>query len=294
MTVSAIDSHVHIWDRTRNETFIAEKAFPVLANKAFLPADLSGVLAATNAVKAVLVHGPATFEHSQYCLQLCNRHDLFLSVIGWVDVRSGHALDQLDQLAADPNLRGIRLTPMLDANPVEFLTNPATVRLAQELAKRDLILEVFASFELQCHVLRLSQMVPEVSLVVAHFGVPTGTDTGFDDWAKSMTDLSKHPQIFVKVSGLPLSGDWDHDLAMGRRHFDHIASKFPANRLLYASNWPVASALAPPQYWTKLLHHMMQATGMADRDVARLMRETAVDLYSPRLLPGVSDPQPRL
>ena len=40
----SIDSHVHIWDRSRNEIFIAENQHPSLKGKSFLPSDLQTIL----------------------------------------------------------------------------------------------------------------------------------------------------------------------------------------------------------------------------------------------------------
>ena len=71
----SIDSHVHIWDRSRNEIFIAENQHPSLKGKSFLPSDLQTILKDTLCKQAVLVHGPATIEHSKFCIDLCKKHD---------------------------------------------------------------------------------------------------------------------------------------------------------------------------------------------------------------------------
>ena len=104
----SIDSHVHIWDRSRNEIFIAENQHPSLKGKSFLPSDLQTILKDTLCKQAVLVHGPATIEHTKFCIDLCNEHDFIKSVIGWVDIESGHCIEQYKEFNTENNFKGIK------------------------------------------------------------------------------------------------------------------------------------------------------------------------------------------
>lgn len=144
MTDPIIDAHIHIWDRSRGETFIAEKEFPVLTGREFLPSDVGPMLAETGADSAVLVHGPATVAHALHCLDLCHQHAEFRSVVGWVDLRDADCGAQLSQQAGDPAFRGVRFTPLLDADPEAYLRSAAAHQICAALQDRGALVEVLA------------------------------------------------------------------------------------------------------------------------------------------------------
>lgn len=279
MSNHTLDSHVHIWDRTRGETFIAEKVFPVLKGKSFMPDDLVPVLQATHASQAVLVHGPASVAHSLYCLELCAQHDMFRSVIGWVDLRKPDAVTTLQSFSEHADFRGIRLTPMLDKNPQEYLRSDTARQVTQALAHKKQVLEILAPVPLLPAATDLARAVPQVPVVIAHFGLPDGADAAYSGWATAMADLAKLPNTFVKVSGLPLTGNKEFDAEMTQKHLAPLIGWFGCDRLCYASNWPVATALATPRYWYDLLNEFMSRAGLDSAQINSISSQTARSLY---------------
>ena len=279
MTVTAIDAHIHIWDRTRGETFIAEKQFPVLTGKAFLPADVAPVLAETRAQSAVLVHGPATVKHAMHCLDLCDRHEVIRSVVGWVDLRDPACGAQLSEQAAHPAFRGVRFTPLLDDTPEAYLRSEAAFQICASLEAQGNLVEILAPPPLFDAVAELAKAHPALPVVVAHFGLPDGDPAHFDSWNRSMAKLAGLPNLHVKLSGLPLGGIPDRDRTMTTRHVGAMLNLFGKDRLLYASNWPVATALATPRHWRDLLDDALDAARMPDAAHEAIYRGNALRLY---------------
>ncbi|MFC5585028.1 amidohydrolase family protein [Nitratireductor kimnyeongensis] len=276
---TAIDAHVHIWNRARGETFIAEKQFPALTGKAFLPEDLMPVLAATGAGSAVLVHGPATVAHAHYCLELCHRYEMFRSVVGWVDLRDPDCLSQLAGQAGDTAFRGVRFTPLLDADPRGYLRSDAALSICSALQAQGHLVEVLAPQALLRSVAALALAFPKLPVVLAHFGLPDGNPDGFGAWRQSMSHLSRHYNVHVKLSGLPLTGDADRDRKMARDHVLPLLDCFGPHRLIYASNWPVATALAKPEYWRDLLQATLQEASLDEVRQAAIWRGNTERLY---------------
>lgn len=279
MSITAIDTHVHVWDRTRGETFIAERQFPALAGKAFLPEDLPPVLAETRAESAVLVHGPATVKHALHCLNLCHRHAVFRSVIGWVDLRDPDCSNQLAQQARDPAFRGLRFTPLLDDDPEGYLRSKAARQTCDALRDHGALVEVLAPPMLFGAVEALAGERPDLPVVLAHFGLPDGDPAHIGGWRSALADLARLPNVHVKVSGLPLSGDPAQDRVMTTAHLNVLLELFGPERMLYASNWPVATALAPPGHWRMLLDAALQAANVPESDQLAIFRGNALQLY---------------
>lgn len=279
MTPKAIDAHVHIWDRTRGDTFIAEKQFPALIGKSFLPDDLPPVLAQTNAESAVLVHGPATVQHALHCLEMCAQHDMFRSVVGWVDLRDPACMAQLSRQAADPVFRGVRFTPLLDADPEGYLRSDAAVQVCAALRKAGKLLEVLTPPALFDAVAALARADSGLPVIVAHFGLPDSDPERFDDWRASMAGLAELENVHVKVSGLPLTGDPGRDGKMAQDHVAAMLQLFGPGRLLYASNWPVATAHATPAYWRDLLDTTLAALAVLEAERKAIYHDNAARLY---------------
>lgn len=279
--IPAIDSHIHIWDRTRGETFIAEKQFPQLAGKAFLPRDVPQMLEETGATKAVLVHGPSSLTHTAHCLEMANAHYMLLSVIGWINVRGGAWRNELAEFSSDPLFRGIRLMPGLDPEPEAFLRSQAVAEAAREIGKANQILEVLAGPELFPAVATIARAAPDTTISLAHFGLPTGAIDQIPLWRGALSEVAACPRTIIKVSGLPLCGNEKSDSSMAVAHLEVLLDQFGPDRMCYSSNWPVATAHAPPAYWRRILDLSCDEIGFSGQELASLYHSNTRRYYSP-------------
>ncbi|MEM9764039.1 MAG: amidohydrolase family protein [Pseudomonadota bacterium] len=280
--IPAIDSHIHIWDRTRGETFIAEKQFPQLTGLSFLPDQVPDMLASTGATSAVLVHGPSSLSHTAHCLKMAEAEPLFLSVIGWIDIRGGNWRAELSEFSASPLFRGIRLMPGLDPDPEGFLRSEGVRDAARALGETGQILEVLAGPALHAAVAAIARAAPQTTVSLAHFGLPTGDSGKLPMWREAVSDVAACSNVIVKASGLPLTGEEDHDSAMTRAHLSTLLDLFGSERICYSSNWPVATALAPPSHWRRTLDAALTALGTPDRDTRRIYQTNTEHHYTPR------------
>ena len=275
-----IDSHVHIWDLSRGETLIALRQFPQLTGCEFLPADMEQMLQDTGASSAVLVHGPATQAHTEFCLSLAKVHESILSVIGWVDARGPDPVAELRRYKDDPDFRGIRLTPMLDDDPEAYLRSEGVRALAIELGRQGLVLEILAPPYLLAAVRDLCEQATDTQVVIAHFGLPDiGDDV--DHWKNAMQQIADCQNTFVKVSGLPIAGGTSKDRTIMASYVDGLLELFGSGRLLYASNWPVMTAVTRPLTWQEDLDSLLQS--LSDEQRQAIYHDTAHHLYAPRV-----------
>lgn len=279
MLTPAIDAHVHIWNRNRGETFIAEKQYPALTGRAFLPEDLVPVLAETGAASAVLVHGPASVAHALYCLELCRVHSFFRAAVGWVDLRDPAFASQLAEQSEDPNFRGVRFTPLLDLDPHAYLRSDAAASVCASLARGGHLVEILAPPDLFDAVHELACAQPDLTVVLAHFGLPDGRAASLPAWRQRIERLARRPNIHVKLSGLPLTGGNPVDTTMTRTHVEALLELFGPQRLLYASNWPVATALARPDHWKILLTSALRTLGTTESQQMAIFSGNAARLY---------------
>lgn len=271
-----IDSHVHVWDLSRRETLIATQQYPELAGKEFLPADLERMLIDTGARSAVLVHGPATTAHTDFCLQLAHSHTFILSVIGWLDIRGEAPLVELARLQRDAAFRGVRLTPLLDDDPAGYLDCAAVTDVAHALADGAGVVEVLATPAQLPHVLALCERAPATDVVLAHFGLPEMSQ-GYRPWSRLMSKLAKCDRVHVKLAGLPVAGGSVEQRERMRPFVDLLLDRFGPERLLYGSNWPVMTAVTTPCTWRDDLDYLLDRQSNVSRQC--IFEDNAVKLY---------------
>lgn len=281
MTVLAIDSHVHIWNQLRGEDFIASRIFPVLAGKNFLMSDLKTVLHETKASQTVLVHGPASDSHTDYCLELADQNDEILSVIGWVDVKDSTSKARLETLSRANKFRGVRLTPMLSDNPKSYLTDGQTLEVVADIQERGQVIELLAGPDLLPSCDKIIQRVTETPIVIAHFGLPAADGRDFHEWEQVMKRMSLSANTYVKISGLSLVGGNLEDQLYAQTYISFLLDLFGPDRLLYASNWPVMTAQSTPQTWKSDLEIVLNTLQVSDMNIKKIFRDNALRCFTP-------------
>ena len=108
-----IDAHQHFWQLARGDYGWLRADAPHLAPlvRDFLPADLAPLLQAHAVTRTVLVQAAPSVAETDFMLALAAAHAVVGGGVGWVDLADAHAASQLDRLAEDGRLKGVR--PML-------------------------------------------------------------------------------------------------------------------------------------------------------------------------------------
>jgi len=111
------------------------------------------------------------------------------------------------------------------------------------LAARDLVfdLSAFQPRHLE-HVATFAERVPRLRVVVCHYGMPRVDQQQWEPWASAFARAAQNPNAVVKISGLDLFLGGP-DPARTRPYFEHAIQCYGAERLLWASNWPVSLQL---------------------------------------------------
>lgn len=232
-----VDAHLHIWDISapwmdwlRRGTILwpLNRDIPWSAAQAELDAGGVG--------SVILVEAGADQAETGWLLDVASHLPRVAGVVGWLPL-DDDLERRLDGLPAG-GLVGIRHRD--DASPENIVTGTA-IRAARVLADRGLVLDVqMPDVTTLTHVRRLAETVPELTMVVNHLGRPDVTNpSGFAGWAAQIAALAEFPGIYVKYSG------WSTKLAtvnadQVRQYVGHVLGCMGADRVLWASNWPVS------------------------------------------------------
>lgn len=244
-----IDTHAHFYDPTRpqgvpwppkNVTLLYHPTLPETYRAQPVPQRVDGV---------VVVEASTWVEDNQWVLDLAARDPFIVGLVGNLPVGTPEFAGHLKRFAANPVFRGVRIR---DGAFEQLLGEKAFINDLRNVAERGLSFDVhFPLLPWVGPSVRLAQLVPNLRLIINHVA---GADvTGKEpraEWLRVMEKLAAYPQVFMKISGLVegtqrRNGDAPDDEDLYRPVLDILWRLFGADRLIYASNWPVSWLNAP-------------------------------------------------
>jgi L-fuconolactonase len=240
-TMAAVDAHQHFWD-TRRVTLPWLTAEHARIAGPFEPADLKPLMIRAGVERTVLVQSACSDEDTDLMLEHAAAHDWIGAVVAWVDLQTpARAAARLDELAAEPRVRGIRHL-IHDEEDAHWILRPAVLETLALLEERGLLLELPAVWP--CHlgdVPELARAFPRLTIVIDHLGKPPLGRDDFPAWAAELGAAASFPNVHAKVSGLNTAldrPDWSADDL--RPAVEVARDAFGPSRLLCGSDWPVA------------------------------------------------------
>ncbi|MDX1384438.1 MAG: amidohydrolase family protein [Thermoanaerobaculia bacterium] len=230
------------------------------------------------------------------------------AIMSFADLTLGGAVGEvLDaHAAASRRFRGIRHAAGWDPSPdirnshtrpIEHLYLDTAFREGfAELARRDLVFDAWLYHPQIPEVASLADAFPDTTIVLDHFGGPLGIGRWagrarevFEAWRPAVTELSRRPNVVVKLGGLamPINGFGWHkrdrlpgseELADAQRPYHETCIElFGPDRCMFESNFPVDKVSCS---YSVLWNAFKRIAGGASEDEKRaLFRGTAERVY---------------
>jgi L-fuconolactonase len=237
-----VDAHHHFLDPAQIDypflRFLPDLARPLG------PDELAPLVRAAGVDATVCVQAADALAETEFLLAQAARADWVAGVVGWVPLADPPAAARaLERYAGSGSrLRGIRHLIHDEPDP-DWVAQPSVLESLALLAERELVfdLSAFSTRHLE-HVPTLAERVPELSVVICHFGMPRVDQGEWEPWASAFARAAQHPRCAVKISGLDLFLGGP-DAVRIQRYVDHALACFGPERLIWASNWPVSMQL---------------------------------------------------
>ena len=239
-----IDTHTHFFDPHRPQGVPWPPSDNPDLYRTTLPEHFLEVVAGHGVTHTVVVEASAWLEDNQWILDLADDAELtgHTAIAGFVGNLRNDDADfrrNLDRFRAHPLFRGIRL-----GNDAIIGRGRATlVDTVRELVARELALDVVPGAPELPALIDLCDAVPEAHVVIDHVGqVPIDGSAPDPAWCEGMAVLARAPHVYCKISGLvenAVTKPSPADVRFYEPTLDALWERFGAERLLYASNWPV-------------------------------------------------------
>jgi L-fuconolactonase len=206
-----------------------------------------------------------------------SKEQIAKGMVGYADLRLGSAVRKVLEAeldTGDGRLRGIRhlvswdadqtLVNPLSAAPRELLLDPAYRAGVAQLAPLGLTYDAWLFFPQLPELLDLAKACPDTPFIINHCGgvvriasYASQRAEVFDTWSRSMRELARLPNIYVKLGGLGMrinGFDFDKgerppssdELAQAWKPWMHTCIEaFGAQRCMFESNFPVDKGSYP-------------------------------------------------
>jgi L-fucono-1,5-lactonase len=235
-----IDAHQHFWVYNPHAyVWIDETMVPL--RRDFLPTDLKPELDQEGFQGCVAVQARQSLEETRWLLELAERHPFILGVVGWADLRSPRLRSDLQSLAGNPKLVGLR--HIVQSEPDDrFLLQPDFLRGISLLEEFDLAYDILIYPR---HLQVAAEFVarfPRQRFVLDHLAKPPIKSGSISPWEKGIRDLASLPNVYCKLSGLVTEADWQNWKPERLKPYLDVAfDSFGTHRLMIGSDWPVCT-----------------------------------------------------
>ncbi len=238
-----IDAHQHFWIYNPAEYDWIDDSMSAL-RRDFLPPDLKPELDRTDFQGSVVVQVRQTLEETRWLLELAERSPSILGVVGWADLRSPDIRSQLQNLARNPKLVGVR--HIVQSEPDDrFLLQAEFLRGIAALEEFDLAYDILIYTKHLPVAAEFVERFPRQRFILDHLAKPPIKSGQIDFWAHGIRKLAAFPNVFCKLSGLVTEADWQHWRPEHIVPFLDVAfESFGPDRLMIGSDWPVCLVAA--------------------------------------------------
>ncbi|MCK5942870.1 MAG: amidohydrolase family protein [Planctomycetes bacterium] len=233
-----IDAHQHFWRYDAAAYPWIDARMQRIARD-FLPADLAPLLAGCGLDGAIAVQARSSLDETRFLLDLARDHDCVKAVVGWADLCASDLDETLDELCADPALRGLRHVVQDEPDDQFLLRNDFQAGVAK-LAARGLVYDILIYPRQLDAAVSFVAALPDQPFVLDHLAKPGIAERRTDDWLLGFEGLAQFEQVSCKVSGMVTEANWNAwQPSDFRVYLDKALEAFGIERLLFGSDWPV-------------------------------------------------------
>jgi L-fuconolactonase len=268
--MTGVDAHHHVWQLERGDYGWLQPT-PQLAPiyRDYALDDLRPLLTAAGIGATVLVQAAPTIAETRYLLDVAHRSDgLVRAVVGWADLVATDAVETLRVLAAAPLLKGVR--PMLqDLADAAWVLRPEVEPALSALPQLGLRFDALVTPRELKPLLSMLERHPNLAVVVDHCAKPDIAAGAWQPWAGDLAAIAANTSACCKLSGLVTQAGPGWSIDALRRYVEHVLACFGSQRVMWGSDWPVATLAASYADWVVATDALLGGLSGAERDAIR-------------------------
>lgn len=233
-----IDAHQHYYQLANFDySWISPSARELYQDR--MPGDIYPQMRAAGVDQVVLVQAAQNVAESRWMLDLAARTDQIVGVVGWVNLATAPVAETVAEFAANPLLKGFR-PPMPGPDADWSLLDGGLRALAAHNLACDLLPSSAAAWVRNAE---LADRHPDVTFALDHLARPAAIRPGSHAaWKEGVAPLAARPNMVMKLSGyLSLAEPKPVAFETVLPFFEIALELFGADRLMFATDWPVCT-----------------------------------------------------
>jgi L-fuconolactonase len=275
-----VDSHVHLYDPAHLRYSWLGNVPKI--NRRYDLADFDrcrdGVEVDKIVFAEVWVDPGLHLEEAAWVQDLADNDPRLAGMVAHAPLEKGPAVEaDLEKLKRFRITKGIRRLIEIEMDP-RFCLEPAFLDALRLLPKHGLTFDICVKHWQLAFGLELVKRCPDVSFVLDHIGKPGIKHGMWEPWKTQIRELSRMPNIVVKVSGVVTEADhqgWTKDQV--KPYVEHVIDCFGFDRCMYGSDWTVSELTHQYPDWVAILDEV--TAGASEAEKRSFWRETAIRTY---------------
>ncbi|HMJ69240.1 MAG TPA: amidohydrolase family protein [Cyclobacteriaceae bacterium] len=271
-----IDAHQHFWrySPTRHGWITDDMA---AIRRDFLPKELEQIYRQNDIDGCVAVQVDQNEAENEFILAYARMYPFIRGIVGWVDLQAPDIKERLDYYSSEKTIKGFRHIVQGEADP-NFLLGQDFCRGIALLKSHDFTYDILVYHYQLVQVEPFIAKFPGQQFIIDHIAKPAIAKHEIAQWEKYMRAISKHENVYCKLSGLVTEADikgWTYDdLAP---YFDVVLDCFGPSRLIYGSDWPVCLVAATYEEQFGVLQKAIDRLSPAEKK--QILGENAIRFY---------------
>lgn len=247
-TPPVIDTHIHIFDKTRPEGAPYPRDMPSGGEPpqgmVALPNRYKAIVSPFGVIGAIIVEASPRVEDNYWLLDVSANHPIIVGLVGRIDPSDATFPQHLERLVKNSLFIGIRQGQLHLG-----LDSPAYVANLKRLADANCSLDVdtprqgMSAAEV---LVRLVDKVPSLRLVMDHLpDVRFPDDASKQRYVGFLRELGTRPNVYIKLSEVVrvYEGKVTTGLHLYRAWLDELWDIFGEDRIMFGSDWPQSENL---------------------------------------------------
>ena len=245
-----IDPHVHVWEHNPQFPFAPGAKVP---DYDATPEMLLELMKANGVAKTVIIQVIHYRYDNSYLAVVLKRYPQYFRGVCRVDPLDPNAPDHLSRISEQQGFRGVRLSPAADSTG-DWIRGPLMPPLWKRCRELKVPMTLLAPITRVPDIQLLIEQFPDLTVVIDHMA---DCPVDHPEQLEKLVALTRYPKVFVKISHTwslsKQSYPWLDSQNLVKRLYD----TFGPQRLMWATDWPIAKELATyPQRLTLVRDEM--------------------------------------
>lgn len=283
-----IDTHLHIWDHSRLKyaAFIGHPLF----GRDYHVEDYARDCGDVDVEAMVFLECYADFtptggqyiEEIEFVEDEAKRDPRIRAIVPMAPLEWGSKVEpMLEEMATrHPAVRGIRRIVEFDADPRALTLSPGFIEGVNLLGKFGYHFEINVNHTQMDIVREFVKRIPDVPMILDHCGKPGIEEGAIAQYRDDLKELVRHPNLWIKLSDLPVEADKQHWTEADLRPFiAETIETFGVDRVIYAGDYPVCLQATTLPRWVEVLDRAFADLGLSQADTRKIYRDNANVFY---------------